>query len=265
MARIKLISWNVNGLRSIYRKDLEGLFGRENPSLLCLQETKIAEVDLCQLPKPPVGYDAFFSSAKRKGYAGVCTYVSSLIPHRENKLRTGIGAPAHDDEGRFLITDHRDFIVCNTYFPSGTTGEVRQKVKYKFLDEFLDFLSNLSRAQRKKLIICGDFNICHREIDIHHPKIATQRELSGFLPDERAWMDRLVSAGFVDTFRHLNGDKLQQFSWWTFRAGARKKNLGWRIDYVFVAKELAGAIKKAQIHGAVMGSDHCPVSVEFSL
>ncbi len=262
---MKLISWNVNGIRSIYRKGLDDFLAIEKPDILCLQETKISINSLDELPANPNNYDCFFSSAEKPGYSGVSTYIKDEIPHLTKDPDAGIGISEFDNEGRFLITDHGDFVLYNIYFPSGTTGDLRQNFKYKFLDSTLEHIKSLPKNVRDKLIICGDYNICHKEIDIHHPDVATKRELSGFLPEERAWMDKLTASGFTDSFRAINGDVQKQYTWWTYRAGARDKNLGWRIDYFFVANNLAKKIKSAKILNNIKGSDHCPITLELAL
>ena len=260
---MKLVSWNVNGLRSIQKKGFQDFIDSYKPDLLCLQETKIGINQLEGIPTDVEKYGSAFSGANKNGYSGVATYYSRKGTPDVKKNKHGIGEKIFDSEGRFVITEHDDFRLYNIYFPSGTSGEIRQDYKYKFLDRFLKHVKALPKKTRDKLIICGDFNICHREIDIHHPDKATKQELSGFLPDERSWMDRFVEAGFVDTFRHSNGDVKDRYSWWSYRAGARGKNLGWRIDYFFVSDALKNRIKKADILHDVTGSDHCPVTLEI--
>lgn len=262
---MKLVSWNVNGLRSIYKKGFEAFVEKEQPDILCLQETKIQTEQAEANGLTPKGYSAYFSSAVKKGYSGVVSYVKDGFTFQENKLATAIGIEKFDSEGRFLILHHKDFILYNIYFPSGTTGERRQDFKYEFLDALLEHLKSLPKTQRNKLIVTGDFNICHKEIDIHHPREAEKRKLSGFLPDERKWMDTFTELGFVDSFRQLHGESEQKFSWWSYRANSRGKNLGWRIDYFFTAKTLEKKISNASIMHNVMGSDHCPIVLELSL
>ncbi|MCB0322859.1 MAG: exodeoxyribonuclease III [Bdellovibrionales bacterium] len=261
---MKLICWNVNGLRSIQRKGLQGFLEEQQPDVLCLQETKICEDQLTAELEPPPSYRRICSSAQKRGYSGVATYLRTTVPCEEEKLLRGLGNTSFDNEGRYLVTRHPHFVLYNIYFPSGTTGEARQQVKYDFLDHFLEHLQTLSAADRERLIICGDFNICHRPIDIHHPETAEKRKLSGFLPEERAWMDRFVDYGFVDTFRLIHGDIEKAYTWWTFRAGARQKNLGWRIDYIFVSEALAPQVRDAGILNTCEGSDHCPIFADFS-
>jgi exodeoxyribonuclease-3 len=258
---MKIVSWNVNGYRSIYKKGFSDFVKNENPDILCIQETKAWPEQLVAEELAPLGYKSFFSKAQKKGYSGVATFINpkiNILNHVDK-----IGIDKFDNEGRFAITKFPDFTLYNIYFPSGTTGDIRQNFKYDFLDNFLSHLQSLDDHEKKKIILCGDFNICHKEIDIHHPVQATKLELSGFLPDERAWMDKLCELGFVDAFRFKNGAIEKAYTWWTFRAGARAKNLGWRIDYFFVHNELANKTTNARILNDITGSDHVPVLIEI--
>lgn len=257
---MKLLSWNLNGIRSAHSKGLAHVLSDLAPDIACFQETKAHKEQL-----PPEIYQQgqwHFSSATKRGYSGVATATlnSKFAPL---SVRHGIDIERFDSEGRFIITEHEGFTLYNIYFPSGTSGDERQGFKYEFLDALLEHFKSLPSKARDKLIITGDFNICHKEIDIHHPEVATQRELTGFLPEERAWMDRFVDLGFVDTFRHKFPSQAHRYSWWSFRANSREKNLGWRIDYIFVSEALAGSIHKASIHENILGSDHCPIMLEL--
>lgn len=257
---MKLICWNVNGIRAAYKNGLKEFLAVEQPDIFCVQETKAQPDQLEEEQANPDSYTGYFSSAKKKGYSGVASFFKGNF--KPASVESGIGLDVFDSEGRFLITELPGGITLyNIYFPSGTTGDHRQDFKYKFLDALTEHLCGLSKAKRDNLIICGDFNICHRDIDIHHPKEATKKQFSGFLPEERAWVDEFVKLGFVDCFRHVNGDQLHKYTWWSFRANSRAKNLGWRIDYFFVSKELAARIKDAQILDSVRGSDHCPITL----
>lgn len=260
---MKIISWNVNGIRAAEKKGLFDFIQKEKPDIFCLQETKIDAESLSKLDFLPKNYYAFFSHADKKGYSGVSTFVSEKIISQHKNNTFGLGENSFDSEGRYLISEFKDFILYNTYFPSGTTGEERQNFKYKFLDHFIEHTSKLPAAKKNKIVVCGDFNICHREIDIHHPEIATKNELSGFLPAEREWFSAFLESGFSDIYRVLNGDKKQSYTWWSYRAGSRGKNLGWRIDYFLVASKFANRIKKAKIFPEIHGSDHCPISIEL--
>lgn len=258
---MRLICWNINGLRSIVRRGLAEFITIHQPDILCLQEIKIDESSLVSELRQIGSLAGEFSFAAKKGYSGVATYFSDKFKFELNSR--GIKLVEFDSEGRFLLHKADQFFIYNVYFPSGTTGELRQNFKYKFLDAFLDHIKSLPSEIKDRLIICGDFNICHKPIDIHHPVEAEKRQLSGFLPAERAWMDKFVEAGFVDTFRLINGQKPQAYTWWTFRANARAKNLGWRIDYFFVSAALAKRVKAAGIMEQVAGSDHCPIFLEL--
>ncbi|MCC6221139.1 MAG: exodeoxyribonuclease III [Deltaproteobacteria bacterium] len=260
---MKLISWNVNGLRAIFGKGFNDFLEKEGPDILCIQETKIGQSQEQEWPDVHDGYEIYFSSAEKKGYSGVATYVKKAHSKKISDVKYGIGVCEFDAEGRFVITAHEKFSLYNIYIPSGTMGDVRQEVKYKFLEALCDHLAGLESSVRKRLVLCGDFNICHKDIDIHHPREAEKKKLSGFLPEEREWMDRFVSLGFVDTFRLVNGLVDKRYTWWSYRAGARRKNLGWRIDYFFVSESLSSKVKRAQILDSVPGSDHCPILLEL--
>ena len=262
---MKLICWNINGLRSVYKKGLEQFLLDQQPDILCLQEIKVHEDQLSDEQKNPEDYSVIFSPAQRRGYSGVATYFRKGSGVEPKKVNHGLGEARFDNEGRYLISEHKDFILYNLYIPSGTTGDVRQEFKYEFLDHLYDQINELSAAKKKKLIICGDFNICHREIDIHHPSVAEKRELSGFLPDERKWVDKFLKLGLHDSFREVHGDTPKQYTWWSFRANSRAKNLGWRIDYAFVGKSLKEKLDGAEIHAETSGSDHCPIELRLSL
>lgn len=265
MRKIKIISWNVNGLRSVFTKGLPEYLAAERPDVLCLQEIKIQPEQLGEIDSLESYGEWHLSSAQKKGYSGVATLLRSEISGDFKLKARGIGRPEFDSEGRVLVLEHPEFLLYNIYFPSGTSGEERQGFKYDFLSALNKHILALSEAERQKLIILGDVNICHREIDIHHPEEATKKKLTGFLPEERAWFDQFLELGFVDSFRLLNGDKPQQYSWWSFRARAREKNLGWRIDYILVAEALKSRVSAAWLSPQVLGSDHCPIGIELLL
>ena len=265
-ANVKLVCWNVNGIRSAHGKGLTSYLEKSAPDIICLQETKAHLAQLSAEQASPLGYTGVFVDAEKKGYSGVATLWRTDLKHpnltpEKSAIRFGIGDPTFDREGRFVISDHKKFLLYNIYFPSGTSGDARQAYKYRFLDAFYNHLAALPKADRDRLVICGDFNICHREIDIHHPKEATKRQLTGFLPEERAWIDRFIQLGFVDCFRLIHGDQTQAYTWWSFRANSRAKNLGWRIDYFFVSTALADKVLGAEIESSVTGSDHCPINL----
>jgi exodeoxyribonuclease-3 len=236
------------------------------PDVICLQEVKAFEKDVPSLSDDLPDYSVAFSSAEKPGYSGVATFVKKSRGITAETLRTSLSKERDlfAREGRILVTEIESLLLYNLYFPSGTSGDHRQVEKYRFLDLLLAHLTSLPAHDMRRVILCGDFNICHKEIDIHHPKEAEKRKLTGFLPEERAWMDRLVEAGFVDSYRSMHPTTAGEYSWWTYRAGARGKNLGWRIDYQFLAGPLATRINKASLLTTVQGSDHCPTLLSLS-
>jgi exodeoxyribonuclease-3 len=250
MGEMKLISWNINGIRSAVRHGFMDWLKKESPDVLCLQETKAAPADLPDSILKPEGYFTFWN-IQRRGYAGVATFTKK----KPLRVLTGFGVPEFDIEGRVLISEHPGFTVFNIYFPNGKQGPERLKFKMDFYDAFLDFIEPL-RLQGKKLIICGDINTAHKEIDIARPK--ANSKVSGFLPEERAWMDKFVSRGYVDTFRYFNKEP-DHYSYWDIKTGARARNVGWRIDYFYVTENMIKQVKKSVMLPEVMGSDHCPI------
>lgn len=259
---MKILSWNVNGYRSAYSKGLPAFLEKESPDIVCLQEIKADEKALADHAYALQGYDPYHSVASKKGYSGVTTFVrAGLVP---KAVQRGIGIQHFDSEGRFVILSFEDFDLYNVYYPSGTSGDLRQEFKYKFLESISAHIAALDQKKRDRIVMCGDFNICHREIDIHHPETATKLGLTGFLPEERKWMDSFEALGFVDTFRSVHGPKPKSYTWWSFRANSRAKNLGWRIDYIWVSKKLSTCVQTASIFDSVRGSDHCPISVELT-
>jgi exodeoxyribonuclease-3 len=260
---MRLVCWNVNGVRACAAKGLSQVVEQLAPDILCLQEIK-ADADCVQTITTSVGFtDVYCSCAQKKGYSGVA---SCFGPKAPQALTTRYlpSSDFSDLEGRFVISECADFSLYNLYIPSGTSGEQRQGFKMQFLARLYDHLAQLSTAQRGRIILCGDFNICHKEVDIHHPREATKRKLTGFLPEERAWLDRLAALGFNDAFRMLHPEATQRYSWWSYRAGARKKNLGWRIDYFWLGQEIAKRLRGAEMHEDLLGSDHCPLSLELA-
>ncbi len=261
---MKLLCWNVNGLRSIYQKGFVDVLANEEPDIVALQEIKARSQDLTEEQKQPLSYSSILNPAKKAGYSGVaCLF--RRAHSQPAQVSFGIGNKLFDDEGRFLICRYPGFTLYNIYFPSGTTGDARQQVKYKFLEALSEHIKLLPAEERGKLILCGDFNICHRPIDIHHPQQAEKRKLSGFLPEERAWFDSFIELGFVDAYRCLHADKPNVYTWWSFRANSRAKNLGWRIDYFLVSRALRPKIKSAAVLDKITGSDHCPIVLEVML
>lgn len=253
---MKLITFNVNGVRAAIKKGLLEWLDEEQPDVLCLQEIKLFETHLVEHYFTERGYHCYWHPAQKRGYSGVAT----LSKTEPASVQYGMGIESYDFEGRVLVTEISGITLVNTYFPSGSSAEARQHYKFKFLDDYFVFIDQL-KAAGKQVMICGDVNICHQEIDIHNPK--RNQLTSGFLIEERYWVTKLLNNGFVDTFRFLNADP-HQYTWWTYRAGAREKNLGWRIDYFFMCESLANKLTNATIHNNIYMSDHCPVSITLS-
>lgn len=253
---MKILSWNVNGIRSVGSKGFFEWLEKESPDVLCLQETKCNPSQLEPSYTAPFGYQAFWHSAKKPGYSGVAVYAKMATAPRD--VREGLGVAAIDDEGRVLTVEFADFTVVNAYFPNSQREHARLGYKLEFCDAIFKHVEKLRKAKHN-VVLCGDYNIAHREIDLRNPK--TNVKNAGFLPEERAWMDKFVDkAGWVDTFRHFTKDP-GHYSWWSYRPGVRDKNIGWRIDYHCVNPEFASSIKQAFIMPEVRGSDHCPVGI----
>ena len=253
---MEIISYNINGLRSAISKSFLEWLAQSNFDIVCLQEIKATPEDIPVLELEVMGYKHFWHPAEKKGYSGVAT----LCRREPDKVVVGCGIEKYDREGRILRTDFGDWSVLNCYFPSGTTGDARQSVKMQFLDDILIFAERL-RQERPNLVVVGDFNIAHQEMDIHDPK--GNKNSTGFLPEERTWMSKWFDSGFTDAFRFSNPD-LVEYSWWSFRAGARSKNKGWRIDYACVSRDLAPRIQYARYLPDVVHSDHCPAKLILS-
>lgn len=252
---IKLLSWNVNGIRAVQKKGFLKWLEAESPDILCIQETKATPEQLDEELLAPNGYKTYWSSAQKKGYSGVSVY-SKIEP---KLIEIGMGRPEFDGEGRIIRLDYGYFELFNVYFPNGKSGKERLDYKMSFYDCFLEWIESI-RKKNSNIIFVGDVNTAHNEIDLARPK--ENSKVSGFLPIERQWIDKAIEMGYVDTFRRLNDD-LVQYSWWDLKSGARKRNIGWRIDYIFMSSEMVGSVEKAFIMTDVMGSDHCPVGVEF--
>ena len=253
---MKIMTYNVNGLRSALNKGLLEWLDTQRPDVVCLQETKAQPEQIPADTFERLGYRAYYHSAQKKGYSGV-----AILTLREpDRVVAGMGIESYDAEGRFLRADYGDLSIVSVYHPSGTSGEQRQAFKMEWLEDFLQYVNKL-RKERPKLILCGDYNICHREIDIHDPiRNATS---SGFLPEERAWMSRFLESGFIDTFRYFHSEP-HQYTWWSFRANARANNKGWRIDYCMASREADSLLRSASILPDARHSDHCPCVLEIA-
>ncbi|MCK4902656.1 MAG: exodeoxyribonuclease III [Thermoplasmatales archaeon] len=252
---MKILSWNINGIRASDRKGLFDWFKTESPDILCLQEIKALPEQVPPHLRNSPGYHNFFNSAERKGYSGVATFSKE----KPLDVKKGFGIEKFDAEGRGLITEFPSFTLFNIYFPNGKKNQERLDYKLDFYDTFLGYADNL-KAEGKNIVVCGDYNTAHKEKDLARPK--ENSKTSGFLPVERAWIDTFIDHGYVDTFRHFNKEP-NQYSWWDMKSRARERNVGWRIDYFFVNKEFLPSVKKAFIMQDVMGSDHCPVGIEL--
>jgi exodeoxyribonuclease-3 len=253
----KLLCWNVNGIRAVRKAGfLEWLY-QESPDILCLQETRATPDQLDEELRDPRGYQALWNYPQRKGYGGV----ACLVKEAPLSARMTMNADAFDDESRVIVLQYPEFTLFNVYFPNGKKDEARLRYKLEFYDRFLDFIERL-RGRGDRLIICGDFNTAHTEIDLARPR--ENSKVSGFLPEERAWIDRLVASGYVDTFRHFNKEP-GNYTWWDMKSRARERNVGWRIDYFFVSESLLPSLSSAFIMPEVMGSDHCPVGITLRL
>ena len=253
---IKLISWNVNGLRAAVKKDFFVSLQQLDADIVALQETKLQQHQLTDDLIGIDGYEAHWSHATvKKGYSGVGTYVRI----KPSSVKSGIGVARFDDEGRILEMDFDDFVFFNVYFPNGQMNEERLQYKLDFYEAFFGYADDLKK-QGRSLIITGDYNTAHNEIDLKNPK--ANEKTSGFLRIERDWLDRIVENGYIDTFRHFHPDTVK-YSWWTYRFKARDRNVGWRIDYFFVTQDIIekGWVKEAFIENDIFGSDHCPIGL----
>ena len=251
----KIISYNVNGIRAAVTKGLIDWIKAASPDVLCLQEIKANpdQVDVKLFEN--IGYQHYWYPAQKKGYSGVAIFTKKS----PKKIEYGCGIKKYDDEGRVLRIDYDNYSVMSVYMPSGSSGDERQAFKMQWLSDFQEYTNELKR-NFPNIIISGDYNICHKSIDIHNP--VSNANTSGFLPEEREWMENFMQNGFVDSFRHFNKEP-HNYSWWSFRANSRAKNLGWRIDYNLVSKSLESKLKRATIFPEAKHSDHCPVFVEL--
>jgi len=250
-----ILTYNINGIRAALKKDFDKWLYSTNADVICLQEIKANVDQFDESIFKDLGYHCFWNSAMKKGYSGVA------ILSKESPLNVeyGCGIDDIDEEGRFIRVDFKGYSVMSIYFPSGSSGPIRQEFKMLFLERFQNYINELKQTI-PNLILCGDYNICHQAIDIHNP--VRLKNTSGFLPEERQWLTHFLSTGFVDTFRYLNKEP-HNYTWWSYRANARIKNLGWRIDYQMVSRSIIHRIKRCQILSSAIHSDHCPVLLEI--
>lgn len=253
----KIITYNVNGIRSAIDKGFIDWIKAVNPTIFCLQEVKAEPHQVDLKPFEELGYEYYWQSAQKKGYSGVATFTKI----KPKEVVYGCGIEKYDNEGRVLTLVFENFTIINTYMPSGSSGEERQAFKFEWLKDFYGYAKQ-QLSNHNKLIIVGDYNICHKAIDIHNPK--SNANTSGFLPEERAWMDEFVALGFIDSFRHVNPEP-HNYTWWSYRAGARKRNLGWRIDYQMLSENMANDIESTKILSEAVHSDHCPVLLTLNI
>jgi len=252
---MKIFSWNVNGIRAAGRNGFGKWFEEAGADVVAIQESKATPEQLDDLLKNPKKYHSYWHSAEKAGYSGVAIY-SKKEPL---SLKTGIGVPAIDREGRVIVAEYPELVLINAYFPNSQRDHARLPYKLAFCAEMLKFCQSYVK-KGKNIVLCGDYNIAHKEIDLKNPK--SNRENAGFLPEERAWMDEFLSKGFVDTFRHFEPGP-DHYSWWSYRPGVRAKNVGWRIDYHCVNEGFLDRVKASRILPHVMGSDHCPLEIQI--
>jgi exodeoxyribonuclease-3 len=250
---LKIITYNVNGLRAAIGKGFPEWLAKENPDVLCLQETKLQPEQFSADVFSALGYNSYLFSAQKKGYSGVAI----LTKRKPDNVEAGMNMPIYDAEGRFIRADFGDLSVVSVYHPSGTSGDERQEFKMKWLADFQQYVVEL-RKTRPKLVLCGDYNICHEPIDIHDP--VRNAKNSGFLPEEREWMTGFLNAGFTDTFRFMHPDS-REYTWWSYRFNSRENNKGWRIDYCMVSDTLKDSVADAYILADAVHSDHCPAAL----
>lgn len=254
---MKLISWNVNGIRAWHKKGNLDWFIKESPDIFCVQETKAEESQLPEELRKPLGYHVYFDHSKgRKGYSGVGVFTKI----KPDKVEFGMGVKDFDLEGRSVSIFIKDLVIINTYFPNGGGGPVRLEYKLKYYDHFLKYINRLKKSG-KSIIFCGDINTAHTEVDLARPKENVMN--TGFLPIERAWLDKVVKNGYVDTFRTMYPDKKEVYTYWDMKTFARERNVGWRIDYIFVSSDLKDKVKDTGVLVEVFGSDHAPIYLEL--
>ncbi|MBC8172812.1 MAG: exodeoxyribonuclease III [Chitinophagales bacterium] len=252
---MKIVTYNLNGIRAAMNRGFANWLAENDFDIVCIQELKADPSQFDNGVFERLGYHLYWFPAQKKGYSGVAIFSKQ----KADFIEYGCGNEEFDKEGRVLRCDYGDLSVFSIYFPSGTTGEVRQAVKYVFLDFIFDYLQKIQET-RKKMIVCGDYNICHKPIDIHDP--VGNKNSSGFLPEERTWLEKFYTAGFVDAFRNFNQEP-HQYTWWSYRANARANNKGWRIDHIAVTANLVTQLRSSVIMPLAIHSDHCPVVLEL--
>jgi len=252
----RLVSWNVNGLRAVAKKGFLDYIAADQPDMLCLQEIKATEDQLSSAIRHPKGYFSYFVPAERRGYSGVALYSKE----EPISIERGLGIPRFDAEGRTIIAEYPGFTLFNIYFPNGKASSERLEYKMAFYESCLEVMTTYVR-EGKQVVLCGDVNTAHQPVDLARPK--ENEAISGFLPEERAWIDRMIESGFVDTFRHFHPEP-DRYSWWSYRSGARERNVGWRIDYFYVSAGLLPQVQGADILDGIQGSDHCPIELELA-
>ncbi|MBT3320961.1 MAG: exodeoxyribonuclease III [Anaerolineae bacterium] len=252
---MKIITWNVNGLRAALKKDVLPWIIEQSPDAMCLQETRVLPEQLTEEQREVDGYEIIWNPAEKKGYSGTATW----LKEDAREVNLGLGSERFDVEGRVTRTRHTDFYLYNIYFPNGQRGHERVQYKLDFYELLLEECNAL-HAAGESVIITGDFNTAHNEIDLKNHK--SNHKTSGFLPEERAMIDKYLEHGFVDPFRYLNPEK-EQYSWWSYRGGARARNVGWRIDYFLISENLLPRVEDVIIHDDVLGSDHCPIELRI--
>ncbi len=255
MKKLNLISWNVNGIRAVARKGFLEWFAKESPDILCLQETKAWREQLDDSFTNIDGYTSYFSEASKKGYSGTAIYTKE----QPKKVTHGIGIDEFDSEGRFVIAEYKEFLLFNIYFPNGKRDKERLQYKMDFYEAFQKHAVELKK-KGKKIVVCGDVNTAHKEIDLARPK--ENRKTSGFLPEECAWIDRFLADGFIDTLRVFNQNP-EVYTWWDMVTRARERNVGWRIDYFYISSNIKKNLTNAFVMQDVIGSDHCPLGIEL--
>jgi exodeoxyribonuclease-3 len=255
---MKILCWNVNGLRAVHSKGLFlDWFTKENADIICLNETKLQEEQVPEELRKVRGYSSYFSCAEKKGYSGTALWTKT----KPEKVVTELGETKFDTEGRLVRADYKDFVLLNVYFPNGEMSEDRLKFKFDYYDAFLSYLLKLKK-QQKKIILTGDINTAHTELDLAQPK--ENEGSTGFLPQERKWIGKLLDSGFTDTFRMFNKEG-GNYTFWDYRMRSRDYNIGWRLDYFFVSEELKDKVSASYIEKDVSGSDHCPIGLEIDL